>query len=144
MAACRQCGSGHIDILERRSGLCASCYEAGQRGDVPPAHLESAAAKDNSSAGEGMLLLFALALLTFCAAGLSLLIALFQEDLGLLVLSVTCAVSGVLFLALNRIIAALEAIRDALAPKPEFPPQVAVRQGLAEGHENAKTPQDHP
>ncbi|MDR5655487.1 hypothetical protein [Ruixingdingia sedimenti] len=62
--------------------------------------------------------LVALAWAAFFIAGVGILAALAQEDLPRALLSVSVAVSGVLFLALNRIISALEAIRDAVAATP--------------------------
>lgn len=36
MAVCRQCGSSHYDILERRGGLCVACSTAKERGETLP------------------------------------------------------------------------------------------------------------
>jgi len=144
MATCERCGKTVSWVSLWEGKYCESCYTAVQSEEAERPEQSDASDLQKSADGGGMLLLFALALLAFCGAGLGLLIALFQVDLGLLILSVTCAVSGVLFLALNRIIAALEAIRDALAPETAFPHQVAARQGAAAGDENAKAPQNHP
>lgn len=65
-----------------------------------------------------MLTLLILAVAAFCAAGLGILVSFAEQDLTLALLSISAAISGVLFLAINRIISALEAIRDAVVAKP--------------------------
>lgn len=119
MAVCHSCGSSHLDFLETRGGLCRSCAGMVKQGGHGAAGVSAAKARRASEFAaakveQGMPILYLLAVISFGAAALGILIGIIEDALWLVLVSISAAISGVLFLALNRIIKALEAIRDAL------------------------------
>lgn len=70
-----------------------------------------------------MPILTLIAWLAFGIAGAITLVGLVTEDFYLIISAIAPALSGAVFLALDRIVAALEAIRDEIAPRPIQPTQ---------------------
>lgn len=114
MAMCRHCGESHMDFLEKRSGLCPACFEAKSRGKLSAS--SGKGVDGNCQSPHGMPLLRTIAVAAFCLAALGVIAGAAQEELNVVLASVMVALAGVLFLALDRIVTALEAIRDRIAP----------------------------